>query len=683
MVFKVLNFTKNTGIPEVITMAKNYKEYRNKMKELVELEREEEMERHRKEIKKLSGQERQNRGRAILDLKGRYEGKGIANDHIIKFVSKKGLPDSEISVGDLVRVSKRQPENPDNPTGTVVEMTGHSVTVGFSERPPKFIQSRGVRLDLYVNDITFQRMLDAIENLEKSEELIDVLMGERKPFFGEIGDLELLEDELNDSQKDAVESSLKAEDIFLIHGPPGTGKTTTLAEVVDQHIEKGDRVLVTADSNTATDNMVEFLSKRGRNVLRIGHPARVNKNLRSYSLDEKIKEKTKYRDSEKLRGKAFELDEEQDKHTFPSGRNRRGLGNKAIKDLAEKGKGSRGIHPKKIESMAKWIKLQDKKDRLFEKAERLEEEAVQELIEEADVICTTNSTAGSEVIEGVDFDVVCIDEATQSTEPSCLIPITKAEKVVMAGDHKQLPPTILNSEAKDRGLEKTLFERMIEVHGEKIKKTLRVQYRMNTDIMGFSNKEFYENELEAHEKVANHQLNLNKDGEIEKVIDPENPFTLVDTNGEFMEETREGSTSKRNRGESKLVEYIHKKLVSKGVEPEKIGVISPYSDQIDLLEERLGSTETEIKTVDGYQGREKDVIVISLVRSNTDDRIGFLGDHRRLNVALTRARKKIIVIGDFDTLGQEEIYGKMDEYVKNKGRKVVLKNNSDLKIQTI
>lgn len=652
----------------------SYREYEEKYSCLVELEREKEMERHRKEIEQMTAKEREEEGRALLYMKGKHEGKALGGKHIVKFTRKGPLSENEISVGDLVMISKNQPLNPDNPTGTVTEKTHYSISVAFQDSPPGFTYGKNLRIDLYVNDITFQRMLDALDELEETDEhqekLKRILLDQEDPLFTDQPEPKYSSSELDESQKEAVKRSLEADNLFLVHGPPGTGKTTTLIEIIERHVEKGDKVLATADSNVAVDNMVDFLIEKGRKTVRVGHPARVTELLREHTLDYIVQGKEKYKKAQKFREKANELDEKQEKHTYPSGRWRRGLGNKAIKKLAKKGKGSRGIPPSKIKSMAKWIKLQDKIGDLIDKAFELEEEAVDEVIQESDVVVATNSTAGTELIKNEEFDVAVIDEATQATEPSCLIPIAHVDKVIMAGDHKQLPPTILSQEAKNKGLEKSLFERMLHLHGPDIKKMLHTQFRMNTDIMDFSSKEFYDGEIKAAPKVANHTLNIEtqENDFIARICNPEQPVTFLDTTGKFKERTRKGSTSKENPKEAKLVEKIVKQVMDLGVEPEQVGVISPYDDQVDLLQTNIKTKGLEINTVDGFQGREKDVIILSFVRSNPRDEIGFLKDLRRLNVSITRARKKLIAIGDSNTLKQNETYSRLLEYFQRKGK---------------
>ncbi|MFB6209700.1 MAG: IGHMBP2 family helicase [Candidatus Nanohaloarchaea archaeon] len=656
--------------------------YINEYKELVEMERREEMRQHEQEIQNLSGREREQKGRALLHLRTRDEGEGIEG-HRIKFMrNRKGeeLPETEIGVGDLVMISKKDPLRDDNPTGTVIEKTNYSITVAFDERPQGFVyRAKGLRMDLYVNDITYQRMKEALEKMRELEgekaELRDVIIGEKEPEPDRKKVKKWRDEKLNQSQKKAVEKALGAEDFHLIHGPPGTGKTTTAIEVIRQYIDEGKTVLATADSKAAVDNMLEFLLEQGVDAVRVGHPARVAPKLRQNTLDALVEKNEKYQESREIREKAFELKDRQEDLTHPSGRWRRGMSDERIKELAEQGKGSRGVPQEKIEEMGEWLELQDEIDELFEKSDRLEDEAVEEIIESMEVVCATNSTSGSELMEGKEFDVVVIDEATQSTEPSCLIPITYGREVIMAGDHRQLPPTVKNLDAE--GLEHTLFERLAEKHPE-IKSLLRKQYRMHERIMEFSSEEFYEGKLEAHESVRRHTLSdlefdTSKIEDRSETLDPEEPVVFVDTAEiDAGERTPPGSTSKENRREAEIMKQMVEKAIEAGLEEEEIAVISPYDDQVDLLGKKLDREDLEVKTVDGFQGREKEAVFISLVRSNDRGEIGFLKDYRRLNVALTRAKRKLVVIGDSDTLESDKVYRSFLDYVGSNGKNTSL-----------
>ncbi|MFW5904453.1 MAG: IGHMBP2 family helicase, partial [Candidatus Saliniplasma sp.] len=538
-----------------------------------------------------------------------------------------------------------------------------------------------VRIDLYVNDITYQRMLNAIESVSdlkgRKSNLIDKLLSYKELEQHDIEKIYYINQELNVSQKRAVKDSLKSEDIHLIHGPPGTGKTITCVEVIEQAVESSKSIIACADSNTAVDNLVEHLVNAGRDVVRVGHPARVTPILREHILDYLLEDNESFQKADELRQKALELKDRQEEYTYPSGRWRRGLSNEAIRSLAKKGKGSRGISPNKIKEMAKSIELQEKIDELFEEVDRMEDKAVDDILQRADVVCTTNSSAGSELLEGIEFDICVIDEATQATEPSCLIPIVKSKKVVMAGDHKQLPPTIKNKQAKEEGLADTMFERIIAMYGSRVKTLLEVQYRMNEKIMHFSDDTFYEGRIKAHGSVKKHTLEgvLNKisDGKFSDVIDPKEPIVFVDTIGNMLEKSREGSTSKENPGESVLVSHIVDELIDEGISKMDIGVITPYDDQKDNIESRIDYQNIEVDTVDGFQGREKEVIILSLTRSNRSNDIGFLKDLRRLNVSITRAKRKLIIIGDSTTLAKHPVYDSLFKYIQDEGKYVKVK----------
>ncbi|MFW6040876.1 MAG: IGHMBP2 family helicase [Thermoplasmatota archaeon] len=655
-------------------------EYIKHFSHLVELEREEEMKRHEKEMKNLSGREREREGRAILNTRARKEGKGLGGKFLVKFVRRDGLPKSEISVGDLIRVSKNEPLSDNNPTATVTEKTRYSLTVAFENKPPSWIFDK-VRIDLYVNDITYQRMLDALSKLKnlkgKKRELIDKIISKKELKFKDYEEVFYCNQNLNESQKKAVKKALLAKNFYLIHGPPGTGKTVTCIEVIEQVIEKGKKVIACADSNTAVDNLVEHLVNKERDVVRVGHPARVTPMLRKHTLDYLVEKNSAFQNSQKLREKASALKEEQEKYVYPSGRWRRGLSNEAIKSLSDKNKGSRGIPASKMKEMAKYLEIQEKIDDLFEEIEELEKKAVDEILSKADVICTTNSSSGSEIIENRDFDICVIDEATQATEPSCLIPVLKTNKLIMAGDHKQLPPTILNEEAKRKGLSETMFERLIAMCCEEVKSLLKVQYRMNEKIMKFSSMTFYDGQVIADKSVRDHILEDLIEGEVNgkfsKIFDQSDPIVLIDTMGNMTENTRRGSTSKENKGEAILIKEMLSYILDKGVSAKDVGIITPYKDQKDLISSSINYEEIEVDTVDGFQGREKELILLSLTRSNEENDIGFLRDLRRLNVSITRAKRKLIIIGDRSTVSSEQVYGRLFDYIEENGKVIKVK----------
>ncbi len=655
--------------------------YYRKYSRLVNLERREEMNKHQLEIENLSPKDRQSKGGAILNLRGRDQGEALGGKFLVKFISQrqgKLLVETEISVGDLVMISKRDPLAKNNPKGTVVEVTKFSITVAFDNKPISFVYDKGLRMDLYANDITFQRMLETLSKIKSAQgslaRLRDKLLALDKVRYNQIKRINLHNQDLNKAQQRAVETALAAKDFFLIHGPPGTGKTVTAIEILEQEIERKKKVLATAASNTAVDNLVEGLIKKERRVLRIGHPARVDKLLREHTLDYLIEKNEKYQKAKALRYKAYDLVEDQKKYTHPNGRWRRGLSNQQIKRMADKGRGSRGVSSSKIKEMAKWIDLQGDIDQLFNQINFLEDEAVKELISNADVICSTNSTAGSKILDKENFDLVLIDEATQATEPSTLIPIVKADKFILIGDHQQLSPTVLSQKAEEEGLEKSLFERLLEEHGLEIKKMLRVQYRMSQRIMDFSSREFYKNSLETAETIKDisiFDLNLSQavgNSPAEQVLICQDPIIFLDTKGmNAPEKSKNDSKSLYNRIEAELVMEIINQALSLGLNVNDLGVISPYKDQVKLIKSLTINNGVEVNTVDAFQGREKELILLSLVRSNQQDNIGFLRDVRRLNVSLTRAKRRLIIVGDSNTISSHPVYDKLIKFIQDKG----------------
>ncbi|MFW6389897.1 MAG: IGHMBP2 family helicase, partial [Halanaerobiales bacterium] len=650
-----------------------------KYEKLVELERIEEMERHELEIKRLSPEEREEKGRAILYLKGRNEGTAFGNKPIVKFIRQRPgeeLPETEISVGDLIMISKNRPLDDNNPSGTVAEKTRYSISVVFDNEPPSFVYGKNLRIDLYVNDITFQRMLEALEKVKNKSELRKKLLGKKELEWAEteLSEIDWVNSKLNDSQKDAVENSLKAGDFYLIQGPPGTGKTMTAIEIINQAIKQKIDILATADSNIAVDNLVERLAKSGAEVLRVGHPLRVTPILREHTLDYKVLKHPDYKKAQNMREEVQKLLDKQDELTHPSGRWRRGMSDELIQKKAQANSSYRGVSPQKLKEMAEWLDIQEQVDAYFNKIDKLEEQAVQKLINQAEVVCTTNSTSGSEIMSKHNFDLVVIDEATQATEPGALISVIKGEKVVLIGDHKQLPPTVLNQEAEEKGLGESLFERMYKIHGKEFWSLLQTQYRMNDKIMNFSSSQFYDGKLKSAPEVKDHtlaDLGVYPDNDrcfTDKALNPEEPIVFIDTsNMEAGERSLAGSNSYDNPVEAEILLDIVDEALRLDLDPTQIAVITPYKDQVDLLNNLNNIENLEINTVDGFQGREKEMVVSSLVRSNSSNNIGFLRDLRRLNVCLTRAKRKLILVGDAETIKTHKTYQDLINYIKEKG----------------
>lgn len=556
---------------------KDKTEYRHYWEHLVELERDAEKEFHLNEIISLSGKEREKKGRAILGLKASFLGT-IIGDFLVYRFYRDDMPDHQINVGDVVLVSRKHPLK-DGIEGTVFEKGKYFLTVVFSQRLPS---GKKWRIDLFVNDITFKRMLGSLEFFEKGYSLYDekIILGHKKPQVCE-EDLEFVNENLNQFQKEAVKRAVCSPQLFLIHGPPGTGKTTTLIEVILQHIKKGQKILATADSNTAVDNIVEGLLKYDVNVVRIGHPARLKKELLSVSLDAKVETHPKYAEIKNIEKKINKLKSLQENYLKPIPQRRRGLSYDEILKYAKAGKKVRGHKLETLKKMAEWIRLQKDIQKLVNQKKNLEEQIIEDILEEADVVCATNSGAGSDFLFEDIFDVIFIDEASQATEPSCLIPLIKGKKAILAGDHKQLPPTVLHPEAK--GLSFTMFERFIKIYPDSAY-MLRIQYRMNDTIKEFPSKEFYNGELVSAEEVKDRKLSDITGKAGKDPITDDTPVVFIDTHGRFLEKQKKGSRSKYNPEEAKIVQLIINKLKELGVPPEDIGVITPYKDHEGVSE---------------------------------------------------------------------------------------------------
>jgi predicted DNA helicase len=641
------------------------------LERLVEREREAEIEIMKKEIRTLSGKEREKVGRAILGLKGKVVGREFSFK-IVKYGREKEI-ETEISVGDLVLISRGNPLR-SNLVGVVTEKGKRYLSVAL-EKTPSWAFSN-VRIDLFANDITFRRQIENLENLKESGGLaLKYSLGGLEPLPSKKVNFSPIDKNLNYSQKLAVSFSLGTKDFFLIQGPFGTGKTRTLAEIVLQLVRKGERVLVSAESNVAVDNLVERLRGRTK-IVRLGHPSRIAKNLIDSTLFYQVENSKSYKKVKKLRDKVEELIEFRDQFLKPTPQRKRGLRDEKILRLAETKRTKRGIKMEDIESMAEWIKIQNQIAKIIKQISKIEEKIAQKILEEAQVILCTNSSAALEFLRDFEFDSAVIDEATQATIPSILIPICKAKKFILAGDHKQLPPTVLSEKAK--ALSETLFEKLIQRYPEK-SVLLNVQYRMNEILMEFPNKEFYEGKLKTDESVKNitlkdFKIKISRFGNFwDRILDTENVICFLDTSKseEKFEKIRAESFSKENPFEVEIVKSILEKMFEAGIKKEWVGVITPYDDQLDLLRRALGEL-VEINTVDGFQGREKEIILISFVRSNKEKILGFLSDLRRLNTAITRAKRKLICVGDSETLKTHPVYARFIDFVKEKGVAVTL-----------
>lgn len=431
---------------------------------------------------------------------------------------------------------------------------------------------------------------------------------------------------LNASQEKAVNEVLWAKDVAVVHGPPGTGKTTTLVEAIFETLRRESQVLVCAQSNMAVDWISEKLVDRGINVLRIGNPTRVNDKMLSFTYERRFEAHPDYPQLWSIR--------------------------KAIRELRQQRKHADSWH--------------QKMDRLKSRATELELRIRSSLFGEARVIASTLTGAANRVLEGEKYSTLFIDEAAQALEAACWIAIRKAGRVILAGDHCQLPPTVKSIMALKGGLGKTLMERIVENKPETVT-LLKMQYRMNEQIMKFSSEWFYHGMVESAPTVSHRGI-----------LDYDTPMMWIDTaECDGKEEFVGENFGRINRAEAELTlqtlqQYLEKigkqRILEESID---VGIISPYRAQVQLLRKELRKREffrpyrhlLTVNTVDGFQGQERDIILISLVRSNDGGDIGFLRDLRRMNVAITRARMKLIILGSSETMTSHPFYKKLYEYV--------------------
>lgn len=550
-------------------------------------------------------------------------------------------------------------------TGTVSYVDGDRMVVTIPDSAPllELQQSTDpIGVQLSFDETSYKLMFEALDRVMKAKNnrlayLRDLFYSHQKA--GRFSFEPMKFPWLNPTQERAVNEVLWAKDVAIVHGPPGTGKTTTLVEAINETLMRESQVLVCAQSNMAVDWISEKLVDRGINVLRIGNPTRVNDKMLGFTYERRFESHADYPQLWAIR--------------------------KAIRELRKnRKKGSENYH--------------QKMDRLKSRAAEIELRINAELFGEARVIACTLVGSAHHLLEGMKFGTLFIDEAAQALEAACWIPMKRASRVILAGDHCQLPPTVKSIAALRAGLGKTLMERIAENKPEVVT-LLKIQYRMNDEIMRFSSDWFYGGKVESAPQIK-----------YRSVLDYDHPITWIDTSNEENQITIEGedapedsaSTSSSvsaanqnsdlnfkeqfvgesfgriNKAEAELTlltlaEYFTK-IGKQRVLEERIdvGIISPYRAQVQYLKKLIKKYEffkpyrrlISVNTVDGFQGQERDVILISLVRSNDEGQIGFLKDLRRMNVAMTRARMKLIILGNKDTMTKHPFYKKLWEYVE-------------------
>lgn len=621
-------------------------DYFKKLLDLLKIEREEDRSSYLKLTQTSSVAERRTNGLTWypIAIRGSEMGRGDyltvelerTTHHDIIHQLRSGIP--------AALFSNHDPK--DRIEGTISYQNGNRLKLSLrTDELPEWAQNGKLGVDLLFDDNSYDEMQSALKTAMEltsdtdEERLLKVLTGEKSPTFHPQTALPTLPG-LNSSQQAAVQKIVEANELAVVHGPPGTGKTTTLIQAIQLLVSQNDSpILVVAPSNAAVDLLSDKLAEKGLNVVRIGNPARISERLTSLTLDSKIAEHTYSKDIKTLKKRAAEF-----------------------KNMAHKYKRNFGKAEREQRKA-----LFDEAHKIMREASKTEQYIIDDVTNKAQIITATLVGSNHYTIRDLRYNTVVIDEAGQSLEPACWIPILKAKRVILAGDHFQLPPTIKSKEASEGGLGTTLLEKCAQLHPDSVI-LLEEQYRMNELIMRYSSSYFYNNLLHAHASVA-HQ----------KLFDLDKPLTFIDTAGCGFDEKLEG-TSSTNPEEATflfkhltlLVDELNQKGTTRLKDFPTIAIISPYKQQISLLKDLVQHateltpylSKIAINTIDSFQGQERDIVYISMTRSNNEGEIGFLTDIRRMNVAMTRARKKLVVIGDSATLSQLPFYFNFISYTE-------------------
>jgi ATP-dependent RNA/DNA helicase IGHMBP2 len=620
---------------------------------LLKLEQQEDLEQFKLKNAKATVQERQKRGLTWYPVTITKEDVGFGGKVVLELERPAGQQGLHLfQVGKNAALFGNIPGRSatDRPTlsGVITSVRRNKLLLSTAKEDlPDWVHEGGkLGIDLTFDEVSYREMDYALGKVmgaygDRLADLRDILLGAKPARFrDEKADDLFYPSPLNESQLAAVRHVQAAQDVAIIHGPPGTGKTTTLVQAILETIRRERRVLVCAPSNTAVDLLTEKLAERGVNVIRMGNPSRVSDLLLEHTLDAQVMAHKRYGELRSMRLTAEQYREEAGKHTKHFGWEER----EQRRHLKEE---ARALH---------------------QEADGLERYITEDLLDQVQVITCTLVGASNRNIRHLTYETVFIDEAAQALEPGCWIPIAKAGRVVLAGDHQQLPPTVKSEKAG--ALRETLFEKAIKRQPE-ASRMLEVQYRMS--------EQFYEGRLVAAPTVAHSGLE-----EYDLRFAPDLPVEFLDTAGfGFQEITIPESRSTANPEEADLLLKRLAQLLEPydapdhETDPLSIGVIAPYRAQINYLKDAVEENDElgglmlhrqlSVGTVDAFQGQERDIIAISLTRSNSHGEIGFLSDIRRMNVGMTRARKKLLLVGDSSTLGAHPFYKAFLDYVERIG----------------
>ncbi len=615
-------------------------------------------------ILRSSPKHRQTLGLSWYPLEVRKMGYGLGNQPFVEVERRKNrdMP-HQFQAGKIVKLFAQQLGFEDQQVKGIVNfIAGNRMKITlYTEQLPDWVRNGRLGVDLFFDDRSFSEMEKALQVVLQAEkgrvaELREILLG-YQPAKVMNDDRDFYTHHLNFSQNQAVNQILHSKDVTVIHGPPGTGKTTTLIHAVSALVSHNERLLVCAPSNAATDLLTEKIAEQGLTVVRIGNLSRVDESLVRHTIEGHLSQMPEYENIIQMKRKASEL-----------------------RKLAKKHRQNTTYEQR--EQNRQWRR---EASSLRDQAGMFEQFLIDQILKQANVITTTLVSAAHRYLETQYFDTVLIDEAAQALEPATWIPIIKAQKVVFAGDPFQLPPTILSPKAQQKGLAITLLEKCL-LRQPRVY-LLDTQYRMNEVIMGFSNEQFYGRKLKAHKSVQQQVLAFKEasvlvDGAIiNQAVKDEIPLEFIDTAGcEYYETLNQQTQSYYNPNEYFLLGQ-HLDLLLAQCSPDampNVGIIAPYKEQVEYIAAALKehdnlwtSTKIDVNTIDAFQGQERDVIYISLVRSNQKKKIGFLRDIRRMNVAITRAKKKLIVIGDSETLRHDDFYRNFIHYCDKHGQYVL------------